>query len=91
MQEPLFPYAGSVKMSGNLKEDFGNSYPQQRMFAININTIQGEFFLVHQFYSSSFSSINSIKGIGSLTIISLAYFCEFDVISTCLKLIRLDE
>ena len=36
------------------------------------------FFLVHLFYSSSFGLINSIKGIGNSTIISLTDFCEFD-------------
>ena len=70
-------------MCGNLKEAFGNSYPQQRMLAININTIQGEFFLVHLFYFSSFGSSNSIKGISNSTIISLTFFFEFDVNSTC--------
>ena len=57
--------------------------------AININTIQGEFLLVHLFYSSSFGSINSIKGIGNSTIIRLTFFCEFDFNSTCWKPIRL--
>ena len=41
------------------------------------------FFLVHLFYSSSFGLLNSIKGMGNSTIISLTYFSEFDVISTC--------
>ena len=78
-----FLRAGSVKMIGNLKEACGNSYPQQRMFAININTVQGEFFLVHLFYSASFCSVNSIKGTDKSTIIRLTFFCEFDVNSTC--------
>ena len=83
LQEPIVPCAGSVKMSGNIKEACGNSYPQQRMFAININTIEGDFFLVHLFYSASFGSINLIKRTDNSTIIRLTFFCEFDVNSSC--------
>ena len=83
LQEFVFPCVGSVKTSGTLKEACGNSYPQQRMFVVNINTIQGEFFLVHLFYSSSFGSINSIKGIGNSSIVRLTFLCEVDVNSTC--------
>ena len=70
-------------MSGNLKEACGNSYPEQRMFAININTIQGEFFLLHLFYPASFGSVNSIKGTDNSIIIRSTFFCEFDLNSTC--------
>ena len=82
MHELVFLCVGSDKRSGTLKEACDNSYLQQRMFEININTIQGEFLSFPPILPFLFGLINSIKGIGNLTIISFTFFGEFDVNST---------
>ena len=81
--ELVFPCAGSVNQVEFSRELVATVFLNKECSKSTSTLFKVSFFLVHLFYSSSFGLLNSIKGIGNSTIISLTYFSEFDVISSC--------